>query len=258
MAKSPDERYASIWDFVVALEESAQARLATARAAPRTIAVLPFVNASPDPENEYLSDDITDELIDALAKVEGLRVASRTSVFALKGKSQDVRSIGALLGASVVLEGTVRKSGERPRITAQLNSADDGQLLWSRRYDRTLEDVFAIQDEIANTIVTTLRATTFASLETPSTRRHTESVRAHALYLRGRHAWNKRTREGVFEAIEYFEQAIREDPKYALAYTGLADSFALLLDYRSIPVTEGHERAKAYARKALELDETLA
>jgi serine/threonine protein kinase/tetratricopeptide (TPR) repeat protein len=258
LAKAPEERYASVGDFLSALDASALSRLSTARAAPRTIAVLPFINASPEAENEYLSDGITDELIVALAKVEGLRVASRTSVFALKGKPLDVRAIGALLGASVVLEGTVRKAGERLRITAQLTSTDDGQLLWSQRYDRTLEDVFAIQDEIANTIVNTLRATTFASLETPVARRHTENVRAHSLYLRGRHAWNKRTQEGVFEAINFFEQAITEDPQYALAFTGLADSFALLLDYRSVPVQEWHERAKEYARKALALDESLA
>ena len=258
LAKAPEERYPSVTDFLTALDASALPRLSTARAAPRTIAVLPFINASPEPENEYLSDGITDELIVALAKVDGLRVSSRTSVFALKGKAQDVRAIGALLGASAVLEGTVRKAGERLRITAQLTSTDDGQLLWSQRYDRTFEDVFAIQDEIANTIVSTLRATTFASLETPVARRHTENVRAHSLYLRGRHAWNKRTQEGVFEAIDFFEQAIREDSGYALAYTGLADSFALLLDYRSVPVAEWHERAKEYARKALALDESLA
>jgi serine/threonine-protein kinase len=258
LAKSPEQRYATVAEFLTALEGIALARLSTARAAPRTIAVLPFVNASPEAENEYLSDGITDELIVALAKVEGLRVASRTSVFALKGKPQDVRAIGALLGASVVLEGTVRKAGERLRITAQLTSTEDGQLLWSQRYDRTLEDVFAIQDEIANTIVSTLRATTFASLETPVAKRHTENVRAHSLYLRGRHAWNKRTQEGVFEAIDFFKQAIAEDPGFALAYTGLADSFALLLDYRSVPVQEWHERAKEYARKALALDESLA
>ena len=258
LSKAPEERYLSVTDFLTALDASALPRLSAARAAPRTIAVLPFINASPEPENEYLSDGITDELIVALAKVDGLRVSSRTSVFALKGKAQDVRAIGALLGASAVLEGTVRKAGERLRITAQLTSTDDGQLLWSQRYDRTFEDVFAIQDEIANTIVSTLRATTFASLETPVARRHTESVRAHSLYLRGRHAWNKRTQEGVFEAIDFFEQAIREDSGYALAYTGLADSFALLLDYRAVPVAEWHERAKEYARKALALDETLA
>jgi serine/threonine-protein kinase len=224
----------------------------------RSVAVLPFVNASPDPENEYLSDGITDELINALAKVEGLRVSARTSVFALKGKPQDVRVIGALLGASEVLEGTVRRAGDRLRITAQLSSTDDGRLLWSERYDRELHDVFAIQDEIARTIVTTLRATSFADLAEPQRKRYTENVAAYGLYLRGRYEWNKRTQKGVVRAIEYFEQAIAADPNYALAYTGLADSYALHVDYRNIPASEGFERAKTYARKALELDETLA
>jgi serine/threonine-protein kinase len=224
----------------------------------RHIAVLPFVNASPDPENEYLSDGLTDELIDALSRVEGLEVSSRTSVFALKGKPQDIRAIGALLGVSVVLEGTVRKAGDRLRITAQLTSADDGRLLWSQRYDRTLSDVFAIQDEIAQTIVTTLRATLLANLATPRLKRYTDNVEAYRLYLKGRYAWNKRTQEGVTEAIAYFEQARAADPKYALAYTGLSDSYALQLDYRSVPVAEGFAHAKAFARQALELDDSLA
>ena len=144
--------------------------------ATRNIAVLPFVNASPDPDNEYLSDGITDELIDALAKVEGIRVASRTSVFALKGKPQDVRAIGALLDCPVVLEGTVRRAGNQLRITAQLTSTDDGHLIWSQRYDRQMDDAFAIQDEIARTIVNTLRATSFADLAAPPLRRHTENA----------------------------------------------------------------------------------
>jgi serine/threonine protein kinase/tetratricopeptide (TPR) repeat protein len=257
LAKAPEDRYPSAAEFAAGLD----AKGAEAHVLPvvtRSIAVLPFVNASPDPENEYLSDGITDELIDALAKVEGLRVASRTSVFALKGKPQDVRAIGALLGASEVLEGTVRKSGDRLRIAAQLTSTEDGRLVWSQRYDRTLHDVFAIQDEIARTIVDTLRVTSFADLATPLAKRHTDNVAAYGLYLRGRYAWNKRSQEGVSEAIEYFEQAISEDPGYALAYTGLADAYALHVDYRSVPVAEGFERAKSYARKALALDETLA
>jgi serine/threonine-protein kinase len=257
LAKAPDDRYSSTAQFVAALDAKGP-ELHALPTVSRSIAVLPFVNASPDPENEYLSDGITDELIDALAKVEGLRVASRTSVFALKGKPQDVRAIGALLGASEVLEGTVRKSGDRLRIAAQLTSTEDGRLVWSRRYDRTLHDVFAIQDEIARTIVDTLRVTSFADLATPLAKRHTESVTAYGLYLRGRYAWNKRSQEGVSEAIEYFEQAIAQDPGYALAYTGLADAYALHVDYRSVPVAEGFERAKSYARKALALDESLA
>jgi eukaryotic-like serine/threonine-protein kinase len=257
LSKAPEERHASVADFAEALHgdlpEGAHAYTAVAR----TIAVLPFVNASPDPENEYLSDGITDELIDALAKVEGLRVAARTSVFALKGKPQDVRAIGALLGAHEVLEGTVRKAGNRLRITAQLSSAEDGRLLWSQRYDRTLHDVFAIQDEIARTIVDTLRVTSFADLAQQPSRRYTPSVTAYGLYLRGRYAWNKRSQEGVLEAIRFFERAIAEDPQYALAYTGLSDAYALQLDYRSVPVAEGFALAKHYARKALELDELL-
>ena len=257
LAKSPEDRHASVADFADALHAEGVDGARSYPSLTRTIAVLPFVNASPDPENEYLSDGITDELIDALAKVEGLRVASRTSVFALKGKPQDVRATGALLGASEVLEGTVRKSGDRLRITAQLTSADDGRLLWSQRYDRTLHDVFAIQDELARTIVDTLRVTSFADLATQPARRYTSSVTAYGLYLRGRYAWNKRSQEGVLESIQFFERAIAEDPQYALAYTGLSDAYALQLDYRSVPVAEGFALAKHYARKALELDETL-
>ncbi|HUI99040.1 MAG TPA: serine/threonine-protein kinase, partial [Usitatibacter sp.] len=216
LAKNPAERFQTVAEFVAALAaERGEAR--PAAGAGRSVAVLPFVNASPDAENEYLSDGITDELIDALAKVEGLRVASRTSVFALKGKPQDVRAIGALLGASEVLEGTVRKAGDRLRITAQLSSTADGRLLWSQRYDRTLDDVFAIQDEIARTIVTTLRATSFAGLSEPAPRRGTASVTAYGYYLRGRFEYNRRTQEGVAEGIRFLEKAVAEDPGYALA-----------------------------------------
>jgi eukaryotic-like serine/threonine-protein kinase len=257
LAKDPGERYASVGEFTSELTRARKETGTRVTSATRFIAVLPFVNASPDPDNEYLSDGITDELIDALAKVEGLRVASRTSVFALKGKQQDVRGIGALLGASEILEGTVRTSGPNVRITVQLTSADDGRLLWSQRYDRRFDDMFAIQDEIARTIVDTLRATSFADLQ-PTRSRHTRNVHAYGLYLRGRYAWNKRTQEGVSEGIRYFQQAIAEAPDYALAYTGLADSYALHIDYRNVPVHEGFEKAKHYARKAMELDDTLA
>ena len=255
LEKNPEERFTTAAEFVTALvtgEGTGRAPVTT-----RSIAVLPFVNASPETENEYLSDGITDELIDALAKISGLRVSSRTSVFALKGKPLDVRAVGALLGVSVVLEGTVRKAGDRLRITAQLTSTDDGRLLWSQRFDRKLVDVFAIQDEIAATIVMTLRATMFADLSEYVPRRYTENIQAYGLYLKGRFAWNKRTSDGVAEAVGYFEQAIREDPSYAPAYAGLADSYSLDVDYRSIPVAESYSRAKDYARKALELDESL-
>lgn len=258
LAKDPAERYPTIAEFCDALTRARSEPSRPFTMTARSIAVLPFVNSSPDPDNEYLSDGITDELINALAKVEGLRVASRTSAFALKGKAQDVRAIGALLEVSEILEGTVRRSGENLRITASLTSTDDGRLMWSERYDRKLHDVFAIQDEISRTIVTTLRATSFADLAAPATDRHTDNIQAYGLYLRGRYAWNKRTSEAVTEGIQFFEQAIALDPNYALAYTGLADSYSLHLDYRNVAVHEGHQKAKFYARKAIALDESLA
>ena len=258
LAKDPSQRFSSVVEFCNAMDRARSEPSRPFVLTTRTIAVLPFVNASPDPDNEYLSDGITDELINALAKVEGLRVASRTSVFALKGKPQDVRAIGALLEASEVLEGTVRRSGDNLRITAQLTSTDDGRLVWSERYDRRLDDVFAIQDDISRTIVAKLRSTSFADIVEAPSDRHTENVKAYGLYLRGRYAWNKRTSEDVSEGIKYFEEAIAVDPSYALAYTGLADSYALHIDYRNVPVHEGFEKAKFYARKAIELDDTLA
>ncbi len=257
LEKDPVQRTASAAEFIAALVAPTGGGAPRSPAATRSIAVLPFVNASPDVDNEYLSDGITDELIDALAKISGLRVSSRTSVFALKGKPLDVRAVGALLGTSVVLEGTVRKAGDRLRITAQLTSTDDGRLLWSQRYDRQLVDVFAIQDEIAATIVNTLRATMFADVSEHVARRYTENIQAYGLYLKGRYEWNKRTQEGVAAAIHYFERAIAEDPAYAPAYAGLSDSYSLDVDYRAIPVHEAYQRAKEYARKALALDESV-
>lgn len=260
LAKDPAGRFATAKEFVDALSAPDDPALASARSTigGKCIAVLPFVNASPELENEYLSDGISEELIDALATVEGLRVASRTSTFALKGKPQDVRAIGALLGAAWVLEGTVRRSGNRLRISARLSSTEDGRLLWSQRFDRTLEDVFAIQEEIARTIVGTLRSRGLAHYSEPVHRRYTSSVAAYSLYLKGRYEWNKRSQESMAAAIRYFEQAIEQDAAFAPAYAGLADSYALGLDYRSVPVAEGFARAKEYARKALALDEGLA
>jgi len=258
LAKDPADRFATVAQFVAALEATDAPGAAPALVGKtRSLAVLPFVNGSADPENEYLCDGVTDELINALTKVEGLRIASRTSVFALKGKPQDIRAIGALLGVSAVLEGTVRKADDRLRITVQLAAADDGRTLWSERYDRRLDDVFAVHDEIARTIVSTLRTTFLADIADPTPRRYTDNVQAYSLYLKGRFCWNKRSQEGVREAIAYFEQAIDHDPGYALAYSGLSDSYGLQVDYRGVPVTQGYKLARRYALKALELDDTL-
>jgi eukaryotic-like serine/threonine-protein kinase len=258
LAKAPDERFPTMTEFCHALATPVIAAVPLTDPDSRSIAVLPFVNSSVDPENEYFSDGITDELITALSKVEGLQVASRTSVFALKSLREDVRTLGERLRVSTVLDGSVRKSGNRIRINVQLSSVEDGHLLWSERYDRELADVFAVQDEIAQTIVRTLRSTLLGDLGDPTPVRYTSNVKAYSLYLKGRFHWNRRTQAGIKEGIRHFEEAIREDPGYALAYSGLADSYALDLDYKGAPVFEGMERARAEARKALELDDTLA
>jgi serine/threonine-protein kinase len=259
LAKDPNERFRSIADLIAAVsDEGAAPRVGAPLASTRAIAVLPFVNASSDPENEYLSDGLTDELIDALSRVDGLRVVSRPSVFALKGRQLDARAIGATLGCSWVLEGTVRRAGPRLRVTARLASTSDGQTLWSERFDRTFEDVWAIEEELARTIVSTLRATALATLADPVPKRYTENVAAYRLYLQGRYEWNKRTPEGIDQAIARFNAAVAEDPRYAPAYAGLSDAYAIQLDYRSIPVDEGHRLANAYAQKAIALDDTLA
>jgi serine/threonine-protein kinase len=259
LAKDPAARFATMADFSDALVTPVPTPAPVPGAQEsRAIAVLPFVNASSDPDNEYFSDGMTDELITALTKVEGLHVASRTSVFALKNQREDVRAIGARLNVTAVLEGSVRKAGTRLRITVQLSSAGDGRTLWSERYDREMADVFAIQDEIAQTIVRTLRTTLLGDIGNTTPVRYTENVKAYGLYLKGRFWWNRRTQADIAQGVRYFEQAIAEDPDYALAYSGLADSYALDLDYRGVPVMEGMERAKAMARKAIALDETLA
>ena len=260
LAKSPAERFPTMADFIAALTDPVPD--VTAAGIPgsdaRAIAVLPFINASADPDNEYFSDGMTEELITALTKVEGLHVASRTSVFAVKGAREDVRTLGARLNVSAVLEGSVRRAGNRLRITARLTGVGDGRTLWSERYDRELADVFAIQDEIARTIVDTLRSTLLEDLGDLVPVRYTANIKAYNLYLKGRYSWNRRTQSAITEGIRHFEAAIAEDAGYALAYTGLADSYALQIDYRGSPVQEGLERARAEAERALALDETLA
>jgi hypothetical protein len=185
---------------------------------------------------------MTDELITALSKVEGLQVTSRTSVFAFKNLREDVRTIGSRLGVSAVLEGTVRKASNRLRITAQLTSVADGRTLWSERYDREMADVFAIQDEIAGTIVRTLRSTLLGELGDLTPVRYTENVGAYSLYLKGRFRWNRRTQADIAEGIKYFEQAIAEDPGYALA---CERAFLAALDGSCRTPIAGHAEVEA-------------
>lgn len=226
----------------------------------KKIAVLAFANFSGDPDNEYFCDGLAEELLNALARIKGLRVAARTSAFSFKGKSIDVGEIGAALHVNTVLEGSVRKSGNRLRITAQLINVSDGFHIWSGQYDRELSDIFGVQEEITLAIVDSLKLKLLGDQRAEAFRRCTESAEAYSLYLRGRFSWNKRTTEDVIRAIRYFEEAIDLDPNYALAYTGMADCYSASgFSYDlGLPAGEVISRAKSAAAKAFEIDETLA
>ena len=223
----------------------------------RSIAVLPFVNMSSDEENEYFSDGLTEDLSMVLSQLDGLNVASRTSAFAYKGKDMDVQEIGAALGVQSILEGSVRKAGQRIRITARVVNVADGQQVWSERYDRQLEDVFELQDEIAQTIAEQLEVTILGTGEFHAAR-EAPDVDAYNLYLKGRYHWNRRYGGGLQKGMEFFQQAIQVDPGFALPYSGLADSFAILGFYNYLPPNEAFPKALTAARQALALDETLA
>ncbi|MFL5312327.1 MAG: tetratricopeptide repeat protein [Myxococcales bacterium] len=236
-------------------------RPGTRRAAPAltasSVAVLPFVNMSPQKDDEYFSDGITEEVINALANVEGVRVVSRTSAFAFKGKNLSVRKIGEELAVATLLEGSVRRQGNDVRIVAQLINAADGYHLWSKTYDRKLENVFAVEDELARSITDALRPQLLKQAP-PVVTQPTSSTEAHDLYLRGRHFWNKRTADDLKRASALFRQALEVDPRYALAHAGLADSYALLAEYTPARPDEVLPQASEHARRALELDATLA
>ena len=228
-----------------------------ATAAPRSIAVLPFVNLSADPEQEYFADGLAEELINALARLSELRVAARTSSFIYKGKEASIRDIGDQLNVASVLEGSVRKAGNRLRITAQLIEAASGYHLWSERFDRKLDDVFAIQDEIAKTIAETLK---LKLVDEPSqlVRRYTLDVDAYNAYLRGRFYWNRREGGALQKGLRSFQEAIDKDPAFALAYAGLADAYNTLAFYNFLPPKVGFTKGRDAAERALELDESLA
>lgn len=231
-------------------------RAAEPKAAPRSIAVLPFVDMSAQHDQEYFSDGIAEEILNVLAKLPHLRVAARTSAFAFKGKSEDVRRIGEQLGVGTVLEGSVRLAGNRIRITAQLISVADGYHLWSERYDREMGDVFAIQDEIAQNIVRALDLAIGgeAKLETQST---TSDIKAYDFYLRGRHYMQQLGRQTLAQAREMFLQAAACDPEYAVAYAGAAEASAMLYLYAEATASN-LKAAEEYAERALSLAPDLA
>ena len=262
LAKDPQERTSSATALIAELEAVMQVPLQGGRrdaAVPRpSIAVLPFADMSPQKDQDYFCEGIADELINALVHVEGLRVAARTSAFQFKGRAGDVRRIGQQLGVDTVLEGSVRLAGKRLRITAQLVDTANGYHLWSERYDRDMEDVFAIQDEIAATIVGTLEIRLVAEGAIPRVRRSTADPEAYQLYLQGRYWWNQRYAGSLKKGLDFFEQAIARDPSYALAYAGIADSYSILGFYGFLPPKTAFGKAKGAAERALALDDGLA
>ncbi len=225
-----------------------------------SVAVLPFVNLSPERDNEYFSDGMTEEITTALSRVPGLQVASRTSAFALKGKNLDACQIAERLRVATLVEGSVRKVGDRIRLVVQLVDAVRGYQLWSETYERTMGDVFALQHELAHAIVEALPFARGAGVSPPIVRPATVSLDAYTLYLRGRFFALKRTIEGLTVAIEYFEQALERDPAYALAYAGLAECWALrgFEEFGDLAPADAMPRAKAAAEAALRLDSGLA
>jgi adenylate cyclase len=237
----------------------AKARAAAAGVAekPKSIAVLPFVNMSGDDENEYFSDGMTEEILNALVKMRGLQVASRTSSFAFKGKEVDVREVGDRLNAATVLEGSVRKSGTRLRITAQLIDVESGFHLWSETYDRELADVFAIQDEIARSIVDALKLQLAGDAETPLVTAATDNVEAYTKYLKGRFFFNKLGEMDLRRSLEHYQAALAVDANYAHAYAGIADSWMNLADDWVSP-HEAYPKARQAASRAIELNPALA
>jgi serine/threonine-protein kinase len=223
-----------------------------------SIAVLPFVNVSSDKENEYFSDGITEELINALSKLKEIKVVSRTSVFQFKGNPYDIREIGKSLNVDTALEGSVRKAGDKLRITAQLINVGDGCHMWSESYNRDMKDVFVIQEEISNAIVNKLKIELSTETDALVVKRYTDNLEAYDLYLKGRFFWNSRQFSELEKAKPHFEKAIKMDSEYALAYAGLADYYNMMGFYAYSAPKEVIPKAKQAALSALEIDNTLA
>ena len=223
-----------------------------------SMAVLPFANDGADPDTEYLSDGVTESLINSLSQLPNMRMIARTSAQRYKGRETDPQAAARELGVQAVLTGRVVRRGDSLSVSAELVDARDNSHIWGERYNRRLSDVLVVQQEIAREIAERLRVRLTGEERRRVTRNYTENVEAYQLYLRGRHHWNKRNAEGLRQAIGYFQQAIDRDPNYALAYSGLADCYSNLERYAGVPPGEGQPRARAAALRAVEIDDSLA
>jgi serine/threonine-protein kinase len=251
MAKNPAARYSNMSLLQQALKELAEAPARPSEIA--SIAVLPFANLSADKENEYFSDGLAEEILIALSQVEGLRVAARSSSFSFKGKNIEMSEVASKLRVANILDGSVRRSGNRVRVTVQLVDAKNGFQLWSERYDRQMEDIFAVQDEIAHAIAEQLKVTLGAGVK-PATR----NLEAYELYLKGRHLWNQRSPVTLRQGMKCFEKAIQLDPQFALAYCGLSDGYGILRAYGWVPFEESQPAAQAAVARATALAPELS
>ncbi len=263
LKKNPLDRYPDAGSLIadlksVSLDGIVSGASAIVREEPPSVAVLPFADMSPEKDQEYFAEGIAEELINALAHVQGLRVVARTSAFALKSMKIDIRDIGRRLSVKAVLEGSVRKAGNRLRITAQLVNVEDGFHLWSERYDRELDDIFAIQDEITAAIVENLRVKLLTGEKTALRRRSTDDPEAYSFYLKGLYFVARPSPESYDKALNFFRAAIDKDPNFAQAYAGIAGVFAGLGIMNLAPQAEMWSKAKAALQKALSLDEDLA
>ena len=266
LAKSPDDR-PSAAQIVDALDAETATGMSSGSATPvsgptaaaaalPSIAVLPFVNLTGNADNDYLADGIAEEILNALARLRTLHVSARSSSFAFRGPSVDLRSVGERLGVRAVLEGSVRRSGNRFRVTVQLVDVASGFQLWSERYDREVDDVFDIEENIAGAVVETLKVTLLKGREHALAPRPTSNLEAYKLYLKGRFSWNQ-TGAGFERALDLFEQALELDPSFALAHAGVADVFIAAGIFESMPPAEAFPLARVAAERALALDESL-
>lgn len=258
LAKNRKERYVSADELISDLKTLTTSRAEVSSDLPGTcIAVLPFANLNKQQDTEYFSDGLTDELINALAQFDGLRVVSRSSVFAFKGQSVSIKTIGEQLKVPTVLEGSVRSVGNRLRVTVQLTNVADGLNLWSERFDRELRDIFELQDEITLGIVEKLKVKLVPHRHPPPDVSSTRRLEAYDLYLEGKYNWNRQTEEGFNRAIQCFEEASRVDPSFGSAQAGLADAYTFLGFHGLAPSLEIFPKARAAAAKALNTDQTL-
>ncbi|HEV2670306.1 MAG TPA: protein kinase [Gemmatimonadales bacterium] len=257
LANAPVDRFDGMAGFIERLTKPRPVIVAVP-APEHSIAVLPFVNLSADPENGYFCDGMTEEILNALHAVPNLRVTSRTSSFAFKGATEDIRAIGEKLRVRTVLEGSVRRADTKLRVTAQLINAADGFHIWSQTYDREMKDVFAVQDEIARAIVNALKVNLGSDPGIALVEPHTDNLEAYALYVKARYLWRRKSASALKKGIEYFEQAITLDPCYALAYAGLADSYVTLGYWNYLPPKEVFPQARTAAESAVGIDDRLA